>query len=164
MKIRTRIKRAVRAKTITPAKRRIRSEIRKRPLFECGSCGKSYSNPFGHQCSNAGDFGKRKRAQQRAGRQAAAKAKRAEQRAKVNERVGNARRAERHRANQRVSAARQAERRRAAGRAAKAKAARKPPRTGRPAHDDTRCRDHDCTRQASEAYREGLADGEERTQ
>jgi hypothetical protein len=153
MKLRYRVKRAarrkVRAKAIVPAKRAIRREVRKRPLFQCGSCGKSYSNPLGHTCGNAGDFGKRRRAKQRAERAEARKAKRAEQRKK-----------ERERADQRVSATRRRERAKAAERVAKAKAARKPARRpGRPSHDYRNCRDHDCERPACEAYREGVADG-----
>lgn len=159
MKIGTRIKRVARRKTILPVKRRIRREVRKRPLFACGSCGKKYSNPFGHRCGNAGDFGKRKRAAQRAARAEAAKAKRAAERQRVNERIAAARKKERERAAQRVSAARRTERRKAEARATRARAARKPPRRpGRPAHDYRNCRDHDCERVACEAYREGRED------
>jgi hypothetical protein len=38
-------------------------KVSMRPLFTCGACGKSYSNPLGHVCGNAGDFGKRRWAQ-----------------------------------------------------------------------------------------------------
>jgi hypothetical protein len=149
-------KRAIRCKTILPAKRLVRREIRKRPLFTCGACGKKYSSPFGHTCGNAGDFGKRKRARQRAERAEAAKQKRAEARKRAGERVEAARRRERQRGNERV----RRERQKAAERARRAKAARKPPRRpGRPAHDYTRCRDHDCQRPACESYREGVEDG-----
>jgi hypothetical protein len=162
VRFRTRLKRTVRRKTITPAKRRLRREIRKRPLFTCGGCGRKYNSPFGHRCSNAGDFGKRKRARQRAERQAAAKAKRAEQRQRANERVARARATERRRASRRVRETRRRERERAAERVKRARASRpKPRKSGRPAHDYRNCRDHDCTRQACEAYREGLADAEE---
>jgi hypothetical protein len=164
MKLRYRIKRAarrkVRAKVTTPAKRAVRREVRKRPLFQCGSCGKQYSNPLGHTCGNAGDFGKRRRAKQRAERAEARKAKRAGQRKRVNERIATARKKERERADQRVSAARRRERARAAERVAKAKAARKlARRPGRPSHDYRKCRDHDCERAACEAYREGVNNG-----
>lgn len=164
MKLRYRVKRAarrkVRAKVTMPAKRAIRREVRKRPLFQCGSCGKSYNSPFGHTCSGGGDFGKRRRAKQRAERAEARKAKRAEQRKRVNERIAAARKKERDRADQRVSATRRRERARAAERVAKAKAARKPARRpGRPSHDYRNCRDHDCERAACEAYRDGVNDG-----
>lgn len=160
MRLRTRVKRVVRQrvrrKVTGPLKRRARREIRKRPLFTCGSCGKKYNNVFGHRCSNGGDFGKRKRAARRAAEAEAAKAKRAGQRKRVNERVENARRAERRRANQRV----RAERERARQRVKAARASRpKPRRPGRPAHDYRNCRDADCERVACEAYREGVEDG-----
>ena len=155
MRLRTVIRRAARKK----AKRGWRKVARK-PLFACGACGKSYSNPLGHVCGNAGDFGKRRRARQRAERAEARKQTRAETRKRVNERVAAARNAERDRAAARVSATRRRERARADARVAKAKAARKPPRrAGRPAHDYRNCRDHDCQRAACEAYREGVADG-----
>jgi hypothetical protein len=160
--MRTRLKRAVRRKTVLPAKRAVRREVRKRPLFACGSCGRKYNNPFGHRCGNAGDFGKRKREAQRAERAEAAKKKRAADRQRVNERVAAARKAERERAAARVSAARRSERAKAARRAAKAKAARKPPRRpGRPSHDYANCQDPQCQRQACEAYRDGMADAQE---
>ena len=155
-RIRQRVKRAVRRKTIVPLKRRVRREVRKRPLFTCGACGKKYSNPLGHVCGNAGDFGRRRRAAQRSAAAEQRKAKRAAERQRVNERIEAARRRERQRGNARV----RRERERADGRVkaarAKARPARKP---GRPAHDYSRCRDHDCQRAACEAYREGVADG-----
>jgi hypothetical protein len=126
-------------------------------LSSCPRCGKQ-DNPLTHVCSNSGDFRKRQRAAAR--RQAAAerKAKRAEQRAKVNERIADAKRAERHRANQRVLR----EREKAAERVRKARASRPPSRKpGRPKHDYRNCRDHDCTRIACEAYREGIEDGQD---
>ena len=144
----------------TRLKRRVRREIRKRPLFTCGACGKSYSNPLGHVCGNGGDFGRRKRARQRAEAAAARKAKRAAERAKTNERIAAARAKERERSAARLSATRRRERARADARVKKARAtARRTRPAGRPAHDWTRCRDHDCHRPACEAYREGVADG-----
>lgn len=161
-RIRARLKRAVRRRTVVPLKRKIRKEIRRRPLFTCGSCGKPYNSPLGHVCGNAGDFGRRKRAAQRASAAAARRAKRAAERQRVSERIAAARKRERDRAAARLSATRRRERARADARVAKARAARKPPRRpGRPSHDWRNCRDHDCQRQACEAYREGVADTED---
>jgi hypothetical protein len=149
-----------------PAKRAVRRKIRAHPLFRCGACGKSYNSPFGHVCGNRGDFGKRRRATQRAAAAAERKQKRAAERAKANERVAAARKAERGRAAARVSATRRRERARADARVARAKAAGARP-AGRPkpsAHDYRNCRDHDCQRVACEAYREGVADTQDAEQ
>jgi hypothetical protein len=159
-KIKTAAKARFRRKVTTPAKRAIRREVRRRPLFTCGACGKQYNNPLGHVCGNRGDFGKRKRARQRAEQAEARKQKRAAERQRVSGRIAAARQSERDRAAQRVSATGRRERARADARVAKARAACKPARrAGRPAHDYIRCRDHDCQRPACEAYREGVADG-----
>jgi hypothetical protein len=155
VRLRTVVKRATRRR----AKKGCR-KVAARPLFTCGACGKSYSNPLGHVCSGGGDFGKRRRARRRAEAAAARKAKRAAERQRVSERVAAARKAERDRGEARVSATRQRERAKADARVAKARAARKPPRRpGRPSHDYARCRDHDCQRPACEAWREGFQDG-----
>jgi hypothetical protein len=154
VRIRTRLKRAARRK-----RQRGWRKVAARPLFTCGACGKSYSNPLGHVCGNAGDFGKRRRARKRAEAAAARKAKRAAERERVNARVVAARQRERERAAQRVSATRRLERARADARVARAKAARPASRPRPSSHDWRNCRDHDCQRPACEAYREGVADG-----
>jgi hypothetical protein len=146
-----------------PARRAARKKVRGHPLFRCGACGKSYNSPLGHVCGNKGDFGKRRRAKQRADRAAAAKQKRAAVRKRTAERVAAARKAEQGRAAARVSATRKRERARAEARVARARAsgaraARRPASK----HDYRNCRDHDCERAICEAYREGLADAEER--
>jgi hypothetical protein len=170
VKLRTVVKRAVRrrarARVIVPAKRAVRRKIRAHPLFRCGSCGKSYNSPFGHMCGNRGDFGKRRRAVQRAAAAAERKPKRAAARAKANERVAAARKSERGRAAARVSATRRRERARADARVARAKAAgARPAGRAKPSsHDWRNCRDHDCLRPACEAYREGLADAQDAEQ
>jgi hypothetical protein len=133
-----------------------RQKRKRRPLFTCGRCGRGYSSPFGHVCAGGGDFAKRTRAKKRADEAAARREKRKADRAATKRRerdqTGEARKAENGRSRTRVAAARKAER---------AKAARKrPPSRPRPQrHDYRNCRDHDCQRDACEAYREGVADG-----
>jgi len=143
--------------------RRARGRSKKRrPLFTCGSCGKGYSNPFGHQCSGGGGL-KRKRAA----------AERQAERDKRRAREREIRAAERKRAQERVNTTRAKERQRARERVAVARAKAKAPsptgrsasrpagRGGRPQHDWALCRDAECERQVCEAYREGVADGRE---
>jgi len=166
VKFRARLKRAartrIRRKVTLPAKRAVRKQIRRRPLFHCGSCGKQYNNMFGHTCGSKGDFGKRRKAAKRAAAAAVRKTRRAAERQKQNERVARVRQRERGRAAGRVSVTRRRERAKADERVARAR--NKPRRAPRPrpsSHDYRNCRDHDCERQACEAYREGLIDAEE---
>ena len=130
----------------TRIKRRIRSEVRKRPLFRCGSCGKQYSNPFGHVCTGGG-LKKQRAAYER--RQAATARREREKAARQvrRQREEGARKKRRQREDEQRRERRARE---------KAKA-RKPRRPGRPAHDYANCRDHDCERTACEAWRDGYA-------
>jgi len=149
-------------RAITARARHPRKRKKRRALFTCGRCGKSYSSPLGHACTGGGDFAKRRRGLQRAGatrqRQAAAAATRQRERNKVSA----ARQAERDKAATRVAAARRAERARADARVARAKGGR-PPAARRPqaTHGYRSCREDDCQRPACEAWREGVAEGRE---
>lgn len=122
---------------------RARQPRRKRgPLFTCGTCHKGYNSPFGHTCSQGGDFAARRRretASQRRARETAARRAR-------RQREDDARKARRAKENE-------------AARARKRKAAARP---ARPAHEYQRCRDEDCQRIGCVAYRDGLEVGDER--
>ena len=127
-------------------------------LAKCGTCGKPYSNPLGHVCTVKTDFRKRKAS---AGRRAAAGEKRAKRAAARAKEVA-ARRARRERENEarRARRAREDEGRRRR----RAKEQAPGGRAARDKHDYRNCRDHDCERQACEAYREGVADGAEKAE
>jgi hypothetical protein len=127
------IKRTIRRKAVTPAKRAARTQARQASV-KCGTCGKRYTNPLTHTCAPKSDFRGRKRD---AGRQRKREAARARRKAAADRRRAAA-----------------AERRR------KAKVKRSGPRrsSGRPAHDYHACSDGDCTRTACKAYVEGIGD------
>lgn len=125
------IKRAIRQKVKTPAKRAVRQQAR-RVSVKCGTCGKRYVNPLTHVCAPKSDFRKRKREAERAARRDAARARK------------------KAAAERRKAAA--AERRR------KAREKRSAPRSPRPQHDYRLCHDEDCRRHACVAYRDGIAD------
>lgn len=127
-----------------------RAKRRRRALFRCGSCGKSYSNPLGHSCTGGGDLAKRRRRQRGSERRAAETARRQARRQKEidgrrarRKREDDARRARRAKENE----------------AARARKKKAEPRRGRPAHPYENCRDADCQRVACEAWREGRAFG-----
>jgi len=144
---------------VTGRRRRQRGwrKVRRGPLFTCGACGKGFSNPLGHVCTNKNDFRKRRRA---AARSAAAE-KRKARRDATRRRAAERRQRQRERTAARLSAVRRAERAKADARVAKARARRKPRRPGRPVHDYRSCRDEDCGRLTCRAFREGLEAGED---
>jgi hypothetical protein len=122
-------------------------------LVTCGKCGKPYSNPLGHVCTNAGDFKRRAAAAGRRGEAVEKREKAAAARAKeVAARQARRAREDEARRSRRAKEA-------AATRARKVSASAA--RTPRAAHDYQVCPDEDCTRAVCLAYREGVADGAE---
>jgi hypothetical protein len=122
-----------------------RPKRKRRPLFECGACGRRYSNPLGHACKGGGGF-RRKAA--------------AEKRAQAAEKRRDEMAARRQRERDRVASVRKTERARADARVARAKARRRPPvRRTRPAHPYQSCREGDCLRVACVAFRDGIEVG-----
>ena len=144
----------VRVSSRRTGRRRLKPRARL-SLAVCGNCGKEYSNPLGHVCVVKSGLRKRKAA---AKRSAATEARREKARAARAREV-----AARRKRREKETAARQARRAREDEARRRRKAAERPaaPGNGR-AHDWRNCRDHDCERPACEAYREGIADGEER--
>lgn len=125
------IKRVIRQKAGTPARRAARQQAR-RVSVKCKTCGKRYVNPLTHVCAPKSDFAKRRREAERAARREAARARK---KAAAERRKAAA--AERHR---------------------KAREKRSAPRSPRPQHDYRLCRDEDCQRYACVAYKDGVAD------
>lgn len=118
---------------------------KRKPMFQCGSCGKRHNNPFGHRCTGGGGL-KRKRAAA-ARQQAAADQRARERKIRADERAVAA---------QRVRQVRAAERRKAAARVAAAR--KKRPAGPRKPHNWRTCRDAECEQRVCEAYRDGLPD------
>ena len=114
-----------------------------RPLFTCGSCGKSYSNPLGHVCTGGGGLRRKRAAYEKQQKAAGQRARETAARQARRAREDDARKTRRQREEDARRARREKEAATAKARRTKTAA---PRRAGRPAHDYARCRDHDCQR------------------